>query len=42
MAKRSNDEADMECEKAYRRGYAYGIRAMMLAIVGKLSHAERH
>ena len=41
MAKRSNDEADMECEKAYRRGYAYGIRAMMLAIVGKLSHAER-
>ena len=29
MAKRSNDEADIEREKAYRRGYAYGIRAMM-------------
>ena len=29
MAKRSNDEADIEREKAYRRGYAYGIQAMM-------------
>ena len=29
MAKRSNDEAGIEREKAYRRGYAYGIQAMM-------------
>ena len=27
MAKRSNEEADIEREKAYRRGYAYGIRS---------------
>ena len=41
MAKRSNDEADIERETAYRRGYAYGIQAMMSAIVHKLSVAER-
>ena len=41
MAKRSNDEADIEREKAYRRGYAYGIQAMMSVIVDKLSKAER-
>jgi hypothetical protein len=41
MAKRSNDEADIEREKAYRRGYAYGIQAMMSVIVDKLSKAEQ-
>ena len=41
MAKRSNDEADIEREKAYRRGYVYGIQAMMSVIVDKLSKAER-
>ena len=41
MAKRSNDEADIEREKAYRRGYAYGIQAMMSVIVDKPSKAER-
>jgi hypothetical protein len=41
MAKRSNDEADIEREKAYRRGYAYGIQAMMSVIAHKLSVAEQ-
>jgi hypothetical protein len=41
MAKRSNDEADIEREKAYRRGYAYGIQAMMSVIADKLSKAEQ-
>jgi hypothetical protein len=40
MAKRSN-EADIEREKAYRRGYAYGVQAMMSVIVDKLSKAEQ-
>ena len=35
MAKRSNDEADIEREKAYRRGYAYGIQAMMFGHCGQ-------
>ena len=41
MAKRSHDEADIEREKAYRRGYAYGIQTMMSVIVDKLSRAEQ-
>ena len=41
MAKRSDDQIDAECEKAYRRGYAYGLQAMMSAIGDKLSDAER-
>jgi hypothetical protein len=34
-------EADDDCEKAFRRGYTCGFQAMMLAIVNKLSDAER-
>jgi NAD(P)H-flavin reductase len=41
MARRSNDEADMEREKAFRRGYVCGIQAMMSAVIDKLSKTER-
>ena len=41
MTKRSDHESDAACEKAYRRGYAYGVQAMMSTIVDKLSKAER-
>ena len=41
MSKSSDDETAVEHEKAYRRGYAYGIEAMMSAIVHKLSVAEQ-
>jgi hypothetical protein len=35
------DPENGECEKAYRRGYANGVRAMMLALGEKLSEDER-
>lgn len=41
MTQRSDHETDAACEKAYRRGYAYGVQTMMSAIVDKLSKAER-
>jgi hypothetical protein len=41
MAKLPDHETNAESEKAYRRGYAYGVQAMMSAIVDKLSGAER-
>lgn len=41
LFKRSDDEIDAECEKAFRRGYVCGIQAMMSAIVDKLSKPER-
>jgi len=41
MAKLPDHETNAESEKAYRRGYVYGVQAMMSAIVDKLSKAER-
>ena len=41
MGKSRNDETDVEREKAYRRGYVFGVQTMMSAIVDKISKAER-
>jgi hypothetical protein len=42
MSKASQRELENgECEKAYRRGYASGVRAMILALGEKLSGDEQ-
>ena len=41
MAKFAENKTAIECERAYRRGYAYGVQVTMSAIVHKLSAAER-
>ncbi len=35
------DPDNEECEQAYRRGYAYGVQAMMSAFAAKLSEDDR-
>jgi cytochrome c553 len=41
MSKLSHrDLEDSECEQAYRRGYAYGVRATLSALAAKLSEDE--
>ena len=41
MVKCSDHGIDAESEKAYRRGYVYGVQVMLSAILDKLSEAER-
>ena len=41
MVKRSDHGIDAESEKAYRRGYVYGVQVMLSAILDKLSETER-
>ncbi len=35
------DLENEECEQAYRRGYAYGVQAMMSAVAAKFSEDDR-